>query len=177
MEEKLEKAIFKIREGKDESFKEFYELTVKYVYSIAYAYLLSREDAEDVVADTYLKLYSIRHRLDPSKQILAYIKKVTINYSLRLLNKRKKENKINNTTAYNNTSDSQYLEENTEFASLKKAISLLDTKDRATITLFYFDNASVKEISFILNESEGAIKTRLYRARQKLKEVIENEKE
>lgn len=176
MEEKLEKAIFKIREGKDESFKEFYELTVKYVYSIAYAYLLSREDAEDVVADTYLKLYSIRRRLDPSKQILAYIKKITINYSLRLLNKRKKENKIYNTT-YNNASDLHHLEENTEFTSIKKAISLLDAKDRATIALFYFDNASVKEISFILNESEGAVKTRLYRARQKLKEVIENEKE
>ncbi len=169
MEEGLEKAIKKFKEGKDEGFEEFYKLTINYVYSIAYAYLLSKEDTEDVVAETYLKLYSIRRRIEPSPQVLAYIKKITINNAIKLLNKRKMNFNVIEHSIENNLS-----QEEADFVLIRDAVSRLSTKDRAVITMFYFEEYSIGEISFMLNESESSIKTRLFRAREKLKEVLQD---
>lgn len=169
MEEGLEKAIKKFKEGKDEGFEEFYKLTVNYVYSIAYAYLLSKEDTEDVVAETYLKLYSIRRRIEPSPQVLAYIKKITINNAVKLLNKKKMRFAVVEHLIEHNSP-----QEEADFILIRDAVSRLDAKDRAVITMFYFEKYSIGEISFMLNESESSIKTRLFRARERLKEVLQD---
>jgi len=57
-----------------------------------------------------------------------------------------------------------------------KALEKLDSKDRTVLSLFYLDNMKTKDISFLLNESEESVRTRLSRARTKLKEVIEDGK-
>jgi len=57
-----------------------------------------------------------------------------------------------------------------------KALEKLDSKDRTVLSLFYLDNMKTKDISFLLNESEESVRTRLSRARVKLKEVIEDGK-
>jgi len=168
MAEEIENVVLRIRQGDEDSFMELYKLTANYVYKIAYVYLLSKEDAEDVMQDTFLKLYSIRRRLDPSKSVLAFIKKITINYALKTLNRKK-----NISYPGKEVLDGEIFDE-TMHQDIKDAILKLDFKDRAVISLYYFDNSSLKEISFVLNESESAIKTRLFRAREKLKEVIKD---
>lgn len=55
---------------------------------------------------------------------------------------------------------------------LTKAITSLSEDLRVTITLYYFDDISVKNISEILGISEGTVKSRLNRARAKLKEIL-----
>lgn len=50
-----------------------------------------------------------------------------------------------------------------------KAVNMLTTKDRDTALLFYYAQLSLREIAALLGISEGAVKVRLHRARQKLK--------
>jgi len=57
VEEELSMVIPKIAKGDVEAFEEFYNLTQKYVYKVAYAITLSKEDAEDVVQNTYLTIF------------------------------------------------------------------------------------------------------------------------
>jgi RNA polymerase sigma-70 factor (ECF subfamily) len=76
--------------------------------------------------------------------------------------------------------DPKFIERETKFDSneykelIEEALAQLDPKDRSIVTLFYIDNMSTKEIAFLLNESEENIRVRLHRARNKLREAIEN---
>ena len=63
-----------------------------------------------------------------------------------------------------------------EYLQLHRAIATLSKKLRITLTLFYFKDYTVKEISEILNIPEGTVKSRLNTARRIIKRRLENEK-
>lgn len=60
-----------------------------------------------------------------------------------------------------------------EYRALYKAILLLKDSYREVVRLYYFDSMSVKEIASIVGESTDNVKIQLYRARLKLKEILE----
>ena len=84
----LKEIIKRFKNGDDAAFEELYKGTVRYIYSIVYAYLLSKEDAEDVVQNTYLKIYALRKRIDDEKSLIAYMKRIAINYAFKMIRKR-----------------------------------------------------------------------------------------
>jgi RNA polymerase sigma-70 factor (ECF subfamily) len=104
--------------------------------------------------------------VDPEKSILAYMKRIAINYAFKQMRQKRK-----------------VAAKETSFASdegikelVQEALKKLDEKDRIVIVLHYLGNTSVKEISvLIINEKEGSVKSRLFRARKKLKEMINDE--
>ena len=61
--------------------------------------------------------------------------------------------------------------------SVFRAVSALPAKERAAIHLFYYEDLSVREIARTLGIGEGAVKTRLSRARSRLKEALGDENE
>ncbi|MEA3313174.1 MAG: RNA polymerase sigma factor [Caldisericota bacterium] len=168
MEDKLKMLVLQIKSGDKDAFTEFYRLTVRYVYSVVYAYLLSNEDTEDVVQNTYLKLYVVRKRINPEESILAYMKRIAINYAFKQMRQKRQKRKV----AIKETSFSK--DEGTK-ELVQEALKKLDEKDRIVLVLHYLGNTPVKEISVLVNEKEGSVKSRLFRARKKLKEVIISE--
>ena len=160
----LQEIIKRFKSGDDSAFEELYRETVRYIYSIVYAYLLSKEDTEDVIQNTYLKIYTLRKRLDDKKSLLAYMKRIAINYAFKVIRKRqilKLAEPLPNDPDVKET--------------IEEALKNLEPKERLIITLFYMDDESIKEISFLTNEREGTVKSQLARARDKLREVITNE--
>lgn len=160
----LQEITKRFKNGDDSAFEELYRLTVRYIYSIVYAYLLSKEDTEDVLQNTYMKIYALRRRLDDSKSLLAYMKRIAINYSYKVLRRKQKNKMI-----------AQSFDDHEVKETIEESLKTLEPKERLIITLFYMDNASIKEISFLTGEKEGTIKSRLSRARDKLREVIISE--
>ena len=63
----------------------------------------------------------------------------------------------------------------TEGITLWQAVLSLPAEQRTVVTLFYYESLSVREISGILKISEGAVKTRLSRARARLRELLREE--
>lgn len=164
VEKMLESIVPKVKEGDMEAFSTLYDLTYKYVFKIAYSITLSKEDAEDVVQNTYLKIFEKRKTLDHGEAIMGYLKRIAINYALKI--SQKKQPKFIEMEAK--------MHEDSTSEIVKEALEKLNPKDRSVLSLFYIDNLSIKEISFILEESEESIRTRLSRARNKLREVIEH---
>jgi len=163
VEAKVESLIPRIKSGDVEAFEKLYTLTYKYVFKIAYSITLSKESAEDVVQNTYLKLFKVRKKLKEGNSILGYLKRIAINYAIKAKDSHM-EGPLKNYRNFDEDKKEVILE----------ALNMLNPKDRSILSLFYLDNMSTKEISFMLNESEESIRTRLHRARNKLKEVIEN---
>ena len=161
----LKEIIKRFKNGDDAAFEELHKGTVRYIYSIVYAYLLSKEDAEDVVQNTYLKTYALRKRIDDEKSLMAYMKRIAINYAFKMMRKRqtlKIAEPVSNDPEVKETAE--------------EVLKNLEPQERLIMTLFYMDNASIKEICLLTGEKEGTIKSKLSRARDKLREVIANER-
>ena len=161
----LKEIIKRFKNGDDAAFEELYKGTVRYIYSIVYAYLLSKEDTEDVVQNTYLKIYALRKRIDDEKSLIAYMKRIAINYAFKMMRKRqtlKIAEPVSNDPEVKETAE--------------EVLKNLEPQERLIMTLFYMDNASIKEICLLTGEKEGTIKSKLSRARDKLREVIANER-
>ena len=149
--------------------KEFFLLVVKenadIFYRYAYSVLLSRQDAEDAVSETILKAFEHLNDLKHVHKMKSWMFQILANNCKTLLSKRfHVSDDINE-----NTENPQYRE---EYADLHDCIYHMEPKFREVIILYYFEDLKIREIAKILNISEGTVKSRLSRARDKLKKHL-----
>lgn len=134
------------------------------VYRAAFGYLHNVSEAEDIVQDTFVKLFNTNKRFTSDEHCKAWLIKVAINLSKNLL----KSFRYTHTEELNETIP---LEDNREL-DLAHAISELSPKYRAVIHLFYFEGYSSKEIAEILGLTVSVVTTRLSRARENLRKLM-----
>lgn len=134
------------------------------VFRLAFSYLKNYQDADDISQEAFLKLYMTKEQFKSSENAKAWLIRVTINLSKNLLKSgwRKRREDI--------TDDIPY-ETNYEY-HLLSIIGQLKPDYRVVIHLFYYENYSIKEISDILQISSSAVRTRLTRARNHLKQML-----
>lgn len=96
---------------------------------------------------------------------MAYLKRIAVNYALKQI----KQRKMVAPRKHLPSDDSEAKD------TIHKALKKLNERDRLVVSLYYLSNASIKEISLLIREKESTVKTRLFRARNKLREVLKNE--
>lgn len=153
----------------DKEFIQIYERNKNTVFRIAFSYLRTREDAENVMQDVFFKLFT-NPPMDKTN-ISAWLAMVTRNISLDLIKSKKKE--LLGFTDFDDTV--QYAESNYVDFDIMPYVDRLPENYAAVIRLFYFGELSIKEIAVALNTSESNVKKRLERARNKLRLMIEEE--
>lgn len=143
------------------------------LYRLALRITSNKEEAEDIVQDTLIKLWSQRQALEEVKSIEAYALTICRNLSLDHLKKQENRNfslendfqeKPNNASnPYNSILNRDRID------LVKKLMDDLPEKQRSCIQLRDFEGKSYNEIATILNISENQVKTNIYRARQTIK--------
>lgn len=147
-------------------FKRYYNEALLYVYSFCH----NRTLAEDIVQEAYVRaIRSIDEEKDGFK---FWLLKVCRNCYFDMLRKNKKLQAIENDMPSSDSLVDDVIQKE-EYRALYKAISLLKDSYQEVVRLYYFDSMSVKEIASIIGESADNVKIQLYRARLKLKEILE----
>ncbi len=147
-------------------FKKYYNEALLYVFSFCH----NRALAEDVVQEAYMRaIRSIDEEKDGFK---FWLLKVCRNLYFDTLRKNKKVEAITSDMPSNESLVDDVIQKD-EYRALYKAISLLKDDFREIVRLYYFDSMSVKEIASIVDESVDNVKIKLYRARLKLKDILE----
>lgn len=147
-------------------FKKYYNEALLYVFSFCH----NRALAEDVVQEAYMRaIRSIDEEKDGFK---FWLLKVCRNLYFDTLRKNKKVEAITSDMPSNESLVDDVIQKD-EYRALYKAISLLKEDFREIVRLYYFDSMSVKEIASIVDESVDNVKIKLYRARLKLKDILE----
>ena len=139
--------------------EEFIGLIKKYkgqMYRFAFSIVKNETDAEDVVAETIKKAYGKFKR---------WIMSILANEAKRMMSKRNKEI----LTDDSNTFENNYYMNDLE---LKHLVNSLPAEFREVVILYYYERFTVKEIAQILEVSVGTVKSRLSRAREKLKLLL-----
>jgi len=166
------------------SFKIIFNAYKLKVYRTAYLILKDKQNAEDAVQETFLQVHLQIHKLTNSKAFDVWLYRITVNTCYALIRKLKKfdiipmDDQIEGRISYDEA-DFQIPDDiiiKQEFQNLiMECIYSLPVKCRIALTLFYFNNLSIKEIAKIEMCTENTIKSRLFYGKKILKERLINE--
>lgn len=177
----LEKLVSKARKGDQTAFAEIYTLFIKSVYFLGLKMTQNEHDANDIVQETMLKLYESLPNLKSSYALGSFINKTAYNCAINLLRMKDRycgfDNEILEDSEVFVTEEvdfipQEYVENQQLRTELLGCIDQLNTEQKASIIMFYFEGLSVRQIADATQVSESLVKTRLSRARQRLKENI-----
>lgn len=142
------------------------------LYRIALTYMRNREDAEDAVHDAFVTYIEKAPVFSDDAHERAWMVRVTVNKCLDAKRRRK-------TRQYTPLEDADVRSEAAadDFLSseLSDALGRLPDKLRIVTILHYFEGFSVKEAAAMTSATESAVKMRLARAREMLKEALGGE--
>lgn len=150
----------------------------KRLYGLCLSLCGSSYEAEDLYQDTWLQVVRNMDKYDEQKNFEPWLTRICVNiYRNRL--RRWSRSPIQHTFVSNEAKDqlmnSVAAPEKEDYSDLHAAIDGLPEKLRLTVILFYFQGMDVTAVSHVLGVPVGTVKSRLNRARNQLKEVLQNE--
>ncbi len=147
-------------------------------YRLAYRVTRSREDAEDVVQDAFVRCFRAlpKHRGEAS--FSTWVMRIIMNESIRALQKkRRRERRWFWTAQRQGESDGNAFAEavDARFVSsaVAEALDKLRPRDQTLLVMRYVEGYSAAEIGELLNQPAGTVRSHLFRARQRLRELLE----
>ncbi len=148
------------------------------VFTLTLRMLKNREEAEEVAQDTFIKAYKSLNRFKGDSKFSTWIYKIAYNTSLDRLKKNKKhfnDVPINEFTEYHvKTIDNalDHLECKEREQSIRDCIALLPGDDGFLLTLYYFEEQTLEEISKTMGLTPNNVKVKLFRSRKKLATIL-----
>lgn len=145
---------------------------------LAFSYVKDTETAKDMVQNTFIKCYENLDRFRFESSIKTWLYRITINQCkdyLRSWHYRKVQARsfLEKAVGTLLPSAEEKVMNKTEAEEMKRMIFSLSKQYREVIFLYYYKSFSIKEISEITGLNTNTVKTRLRRAKQKLKILIE----
>lgn len=164
--------VLQYRSGNDNAFN----LLVKRHHSIlckhAYWYTHDIEASKDIVQDSWSVIMKKLGQLKDPNTFSSWAMRIVTRKSLDYLN-RTKSNREKLITFHPEIDAAGIADERAaQINELQKAILKLSDHQKITLRLFYTEEYSLREISTILDISEGTVKSRLFHAREKLKSIL-----
>ena len=146
-------------------------------FRVAYGVLRQREDAEDVAQEAFAKAYRSFHQLRDRERFRAWLVRMTWRMALdRQRSDRRRVAREDRAEAFNvmhaDAGLQRRLEADERAEHLWNAIDGLSEKLRVVIVLAAIEGHDVKDVAALLELPEGTVKSRLFDARQKLKEAL-----
>jgi RNA polymerase sigma-70 factor (ECF subfamily) len=159
------------------------------LYSFAYRYCQNQADAEDLVAQTFVRLYQQRLRLRTDTTLSAWLFTTLTNLCHNHHRWKRRHPTVPLGAGSSQTTESveevptgdfasdqltpaALLEHDEALAGVRAAIDRLPHDLKVTLLLHHYDRLSYREIGEITRCSERGVETRLYRARQQLREIL-----
>ncbi len=155
----------------EEQFEQKYHLYAQDLFNVAYGYARSVQDAEDIVQNVFIKFIQTNNKFKTENDEKYWLIRVTINESINFVKSSYKKKIVLNDEIVQSTSDQT--KENNDKEELLFFIENLPEKYKIVIILFYYENMKTHEISNILDISEAAVRKRLERARDILRNKME----
>lgn len=150
----------------------------KRLYGLCMVLCANSYEAEDLYQETWLKVVKYIDRFDQSKEFEPWLTKICVNTyrsTLRRISRSPILNSFPSTEEKENLLNSVPAPEQKDYSDLYAAIDRLPEKLRLTVILFYFKNMEITAVAESLGIPPGTVKSRLNKARIKLKEVLTDE--
>lgn len=155
--------VSKCKEGDRKAFSTLIKRYEKDLYRVAIAMTKNNDDALDCIQEAILQAFKNISSLLHEEYFKTWLIKILINKCNEMLYKKKR---IILFSEYQSEDSYSY---NTEAIEVNDAVNKLEESLKLLVILYYFEDMSIKDIAESLNIPEGTVKSRLARAREKLK--------
>ena len=177
--------INKILDGDSNAFSVLVDRYKDLVYTLALRMMKNKEEAEEVSQDSFIKAYKSLNRFKGDSKFSTWIYRVAYNTCLDRLKKNKRQQQTVTIDEYTEhqvkTIDNALdkIETQEKQQAIKDCLELLPSEDSFLLTLYYFEELSLDEISKIVGLKPNNVKVKIFRSRKKLatilKERLDNE--
>jgi len=160
--------------------EQMYHLHFNKTYRTAYLVTGDHQLAEDAAQEAFLKAFANLDKLRDRQKFGPWVCTIASNYGVDLLRKNKKVVLTAEGTeifADNNPGHSpeEAWDKKELSAQVKEALFMLDPEDREILVLKYFNDMSINEIAALSSSPAGTVKSRLFRARGKVRHLLQPE--
>lgn len=153
-----------------EQFDFVYKEYAKELLQIAHGYTKNKEDSIDIMQNAYIAVLESNKRFESNEHIKYFLIRVTINESINFVKSYSKKKVLCNNDIIMNIPETKKDELPYDISEI---VNILPEKYKTIIVLYYYDGMKIKDISKVLKMKESAVKKRLERARNLVKEIIE----
>jgi|TARA_B110000014_G_scaffold247765_1_gene221541 RNA polymerase sigma-70 factor (ECF subfamily) len=160
------------------AFKELINQYKERLYWHVRKIVINHDDTDDVLQNIFIKIYRNIHKFNGDSKLYSWMYRIATNEAITFINQRaRKNNSVSEEvqkTLINNLTSDEYFDGDEVQIKLLKAIATLPQKQQIVFNMKYFDAIKYKEMSEILDTSEGALKASFHIASKKIKEYLLN---
>lgn len=167
--------LLKAEHTRDDGFTMLMRKYQKRIYLHARRLLVSHENAEDAVQETFINAYRYLHKFNHESSLYTWLYRIATNECIRIMKKQKNVFEHSDKIELlfdNQTSDDWSLTADEIQVKFQKAILKLPEKQRIVFNLRYFDEMEYEQMGQVLNTSVGSLKTSYHYACEKIKETV-----
>ena len=177
-----EKALLiKVKEGDLEAFQQLIQPCELKIYNTALGIVQSHHDAEDVMQETLIKIFSNIHKFKGDSKFSTWVYAIAVNAAKDHLRKKK------SVVSFDPAEHQQFLEDGGQevvdqvvagetMGEIRSAMEQLKEEMKVPLVLRDIEELSYEEIAKILGLSLGTVKSRIFRGREKLREILVQKK-
>ncbi len=169
----MKELLERISNGDEKAFRKLYLDTHKAVFAYIYRLCKDYEKAEEIMVKTYTEVWKSASKFKGESKVITWIYGIARNITMSELRKRFKLKEIELNENFVSSDDPflKYAGNELKFL-LKQAINELPFKYKEILDLVFFHGLKYEEISQILGIPVNTVKTRVFNAKKKLKEIL-----
>ena len=177
----LADTVRKIKEGDMASFRLLYDKTQRQIYYLALKILRNKEEAEDILQDTYISAYKHIQNCKNDRAVVSWLTTIAYNHIRDRQSEMVKKNKV----FIIETEDNEMIYQVADTTSIEDdlisrededmILALIDTlpeKQRSALYMYYFQGLTAAEIAEACGCNENLVYKRLFDARQTIKKKL-----
>ena len=163
-----------VQNGDHPAFSELVQRYMRRAFSVAYRLLRQREDAEDLVQETFVNVHQKIHTFDTSRPFGPWFFRILVNRGINARKSRKirSTEPVPSDARAAGASPAETLERREISEAFGKAFESLTEKQQMIVRLFDLEGFSSAEIGEILDLSDGTVRWHLHQARISLREAL-----
>ena len=170
--------VVRMKAGDQEAFAELYNRYKTLIYRTACLTSGNAADGEDIMQETFLKAYLHCGELRSDERFQYWLLRILNRTAWAMLKKIRQEFPDEHATekaeAENNLLTEHILLQKEQYNEVFQAVMQLKYKLRIVVILYYYDGMHTKEIAKTIECREGTVKSRLFTARIRLKELLKH---
>ncbi len=159
-------------DGDSVAFETLVERYEKKLFNVAFRMLNDLDAARDVTQTVLLKSYRNLKSFDARYKFYSWIYRIAINESINVLNERRRMEAVNERLLTAGMEPMEFTTHSELSEAIQEALMNLKTELRSVIILRHYLDCSYNAIGRVLNIPEKTVKSRLFSARQQLKDAL-----
>ncbi len=154
------------------SQKELYKLYFGFSMKICLRYAEHKEEAVEIVNDGFMRVFTNLSKYDTGRPFNSWLSTIMINTSIDYYRKRIRRSKMEELNSNHEVEENEHILSKINYIDLIRLVQNLSLSYRTVFNLFVIDGYNHEEIANMLSISIGTSKSNLFKARLKLKEML-----